>query len=76
MAGAEVSPIAYRQGEGETFCHWARLRPSHARTVPACLNPTPPLPASEPPDMDLILRTAAQYGIEILGPPGIPEENS
>jgi hypothetical protein len=28
---------------------------------------------SEPPDMELIIRTAARYGIEILGPPGIPE---
>jgi hypothetical protein len=25
-----------------------------------------------PPDMELIGRTAAQYDIEILGPPGIP----
>jgi quercetin dioxygenase-like cupin family protein len=34
---------------------------------------TPPPPASEPPDMELIVATAARYGIEILGPPGIPE---
>jgi quercetin dioxygenase-like cupin family protein len=39
------------------------------------LTPVPPPPTSEPPDMDLILRTAARYGIEILGPPGIPEEH-
>ena len=25
-----------------------------------------------PPDMELVMRTAAQYGLEILGPPGIP----
>jgi len=34
---------------------------------------TPPPPPSAPPDMNLILSTAARYGIEILGPPGIPE---
>ena len=34
---------------------------------------TPPPPASEPPDMEKIIATAARYGIEILGPPGIPE---
>jgi len=34
---------------------------------------TPPPPPSEPPDMELIVSTAARYGIEILGPPGIPE---
>ena len=38
------------------------------------LTPTPPPPLSEPPDMELILSTAARYGLEILGPPGIPEE--
>jgi hypothetical protein len=37
------------------------------------LTPTPPPPPSAPPDMNLILSTAARYGIEILGPPGIPE---
>src|SRR2546422_170077 len=37
------------------------------------LTPTPPPPPSEPPDMELIVATAARYGIEILGPPGIPE---
>lgn len=35
---------------------------------------TPPPPVTEPPDMELILATAARYGIEILGPPGIPED--
>jgi len=35
------------------------------------LTPTPP-PPSEPPDVGLIVSTAARYGIEILGPPGIP----
>ena len=37
------------------------------------LTPTPPPPASEPPDLQRIVATAAKYGIEILGPPGIPE---
>lgn len=36
------------------------------------LTPTAPPPASEPPDIDKIVATAARYGIEILGPPGIP----
>jgi quercetin dioxygenase-like cupin family protein len=31
-----------------------------------------PPPATEPPDMELMAATAAQYGLEILGPPGIP----
>lgn len=25
-----------------------------------------------PPDMDLLVATAAEFGVEILGPPGIP----
>ena len=37
------------------------------------LAPTPPPPPTEPPDMELIVSTAARYGIEIVGPPGIPE---
>jgi quercetin dioxygenase-like cupin family protein len=31
----------------------------------------PPGPAT-PPDMELVMKTAAEYGLEILGPPGIP----
>lgn len=31
-----------------------------------------PPPATEPPDMQLLAATAAAYGVEILGPPGIP----
>ena len=34
---------------------------------------TPPPPPTEPPDMEKIVATAARYGIEILGPPGIPQ---
>jgi quercetin dioxygenase-like cupin family protein len=37
------------------------------------LTKAPPPPPTEPPDMGLIVATAAKYGIEILGPPGIPE---
>jgi quercetin dioxygenase-like cupin family protein len=37
---------------------------------------TPPPPSTEPPDMEFLLSTAARYGIEILGPPGIPEEQA
>jgi quercetin dioxygenase-like cupin family protein len=32
------------------------------------LPPGPPTPA----DMELVMKTAAEYGLEILGPPGIP----
>jgi quercetin dioxygenase-like cupin family protein len=39
---------------------------------PALALTPPPLP-TEPPDMEKIMATAARYGIEILGPPGIPE---
>ena len=31
-----------------------------------------PPPATEPPDTEAMTRVAAEYGIEILGPPGIP----
>jgi hypothetical protein len=31
-----------------------------------------PPPANEPPDVEAMSRLAAEYGIEILGPPGIP----
>jgi quercetin dioxygenase-like cupin family protein len=31
-----------------------------------------PPPATEPPDMQMLVATAAEYGMEILGPPGIP----
>jgi quercetin dioxygenase-like cupin family protein len=31
-----------------------------------------PPPATEPPDVEAMSRLAAEYGIEILGPPGIP----
>jgi hypothetical protein len=33
---------------------------------------TIPPPASEPPDVQHLSAVAAEYGIEILGPPGIP----
>jgi hypothetical protein len=33
---------------------------------------TIPPPATEPPDFERLAATAAEYGIEILGPPGIP----
>jgi quercetin dioxygenase-like cupin family protein len=34
---------------------------------------TLPPPAGEPPDMPRLIAIAAEYGIEILGPPGIPD---
>jgi len=33
---------------------------------------TIPPPAAEPPDMGRLVAVAAEHGIEILGPPGIP----
>ncbi|HEX4039656.1 MAG TPA: quercetin 2,3-dioxygenase [Acidobacteriaceae bacterium] len=36
------------------------------------LSQTPPPPGGAPPDIARIIATAARYGIEILGPPGIP----
>jgi quercetin dioxygenase-like cupin family protein len=33
---------------------------------------TLPPPTAEPLDMELLAQTAAEYGLEILGPPGIP----
>jgi transposase len=35
-----------------------------------------PPPASEPPDVAALAQVAAEYGIEILGPPGTPPEPS
>ncbi len=34
--------------------------------------PTIPPPAAPPPDLTPLITAAAEYGIEILGPPGIP----
>ena len=34
--------------------------------------PVIPPPATEPPDVAALAQVAAEYGIEILGPPGIP----
>jgi quercetin dioxygenase-like cupin family protein len=46
---------------------------SFMRTLsdPAAERVIPP-PANEPPDVEAMTRLAAEYGIEILGPPGIP----
>ncbi len=35
---------------------------------------TLPPPPSEPPDLEKLVAVAAEYGIEILGPPGIPSD--
>jgi quercetin dioxygenase-like cupin family protein len=44
--------------------------------VRALAEPAPgpelPLGPATPPDMQLVMQTAAEYGLEILGPPGIP----
>ena len=47
-----------------------------ARFVRALAEPAPgpelpPGPAT-PPDLELVMKTATEYGLEILGPPGIP----
>jgi quercetin dioxygenase-like cupin family protein len=46
---------------------------SFVRTLsePAARLEIPPAP-TEPPNMDVMLAVAAEYGLEILGPPGIP----
>jgi hypothetical protein len=31
-----------------------------------------PAPATEPPDVVALTKVAATYGVEIIGPPGIP----
>lgn len=42
-----------------------------ALAAPAPGPQLPPFPAA-PPDMEPVLRAAAEHGLEILGPPGIP----
>jgi hypothetical protein len=37
---------------------------------------TLPPPATEPPDVERLTALAAEHGIEILGPPGIPDSSS
>ncbi len=39
--------------------------------VPAASREIPPAPTA-PPDMEPVMRAAAEHGLEILGPPGIP----
>lgn len=43
-----------------------------ALAEPASAPEIPPAPSS-PPDMEPVLRAAAEHGLEILGPPGIPD---
>jgi quercetin dioxygenase-like cupin family protein len=42
----------------------------------AATSATLPPPASEPPDVERLTALAAEHGIEILGPPGIPDSSS
>ncbi len=42
-----------------------------ALAAPAAAREIPPAPTT-PPDMEPVLRAAADHGLEILGPPGIP----
>ena len=48
------------------FEHFMRTLAEPAQSL------TIPPPPSEPPDLQRLVATAAEYGIEILGPPGIP----
>lgn len=43
----------------------------HALSEPAARHEIPPAPTG-PPDMEPILKAAAEHGIDIIGPPGIP----
>ena len=43
----------------------------HALGTPVATPELPPTPAA-PPNMEPVLRAAAEHGMEILGPPGIP----
>ena len=43
----------------------------HALGTPVAAPELPPTPAA-PPNMEPVLRAAAEHGMEILGPPGIP----
>lgn len=43
----------------------------HALAEPAARQEIPPAPTA-PPDMQPILKAAAEHGIDIIGPPGIP----
>lgn len=49
--------------------HFAGFVRELAEPAPAAELPPGP---SAPPDMEAVLRVAAEYGLEILGPPGIP----
>jgi len=42
-----------------------------ALAEPAAAHEIPPAPTA-PPEMEPVLRAAAEHGLEILGPPGIP----
>src|SRR2546430_1823862 len=44
---------------------------ARALAAPAAAPEIPPAPTA-PPDMEPVLQAAADYGLEILGPPGIP----
>ncbi len=44
----------------------------HALGAPADRLEIPP-PAAEPPDLERLVAIAASFGVEIIGPPGIPE---
>ncbi|HEX6715255.1 MAG TPA: quercetin 2,3-dioxygenase [Thermoleophilaceae bacterium] len=54
--------LGTQPGNFEGFVR-ALCEPAATETIP---------PAAEPPDMAKLIPLAAEYGIEILGPPGIP----
>jgi quercetin dioxygenase-like cupin family protein len=63
-------PHAY-QVDSETARFLLLTRPPHEHFIRAAAEPAPSrtLPPPEPPDMEKVGAAAAEYGVEILGPP-------
>ena len=59
------------QVDSETARFLVLTRPPHEHFIRAAAEPAPSrtLPAPEPPDMEKVGAAAAEYGVEILGPP-------
>jgi len=62
---SDAAPIARAPDGGEALWFMRAL------AVPA-QELAPPPPPDGPPDMERVMAAAAEYGIEILGPPGLP----
>ena len=70
-------PHAFRV-ESETARFLVLTTPAHAHFFRAASEPaqTRTIPPQEPPDMEKIWAAAAEYGVEILGPPPGPQPRS